>query len=393
VRYVEQLQKCRVNSRVGIGKSDMMKDVEGFLTPLNVSVALITATIVCMFGITRPYHNWDMIGYVASAYQKDGYRGNDLLEQTYRDVRADVSDTMFKELISAGYRETVYNDPKALEQQIPFYSIRVAYLEMIRQLSHLGLTYSRSTYIVSSIFAALSVCMLAILIVNANVSIVTLPLVVLPTGILDLARLSTPDAIACFWGLLCIVTLLANSRWSLLLAAILPIVRTDFVLLSFLVGIYEFSRGRKLQSVIALVTSFLICVAINKSSSNYGWLTLFNFTFMGLTPYPADLVPSVNISDYLRPYFTVATHIISHSHFPIYLVASYALVTSSRRLIDLHETIVLVVLPMMFVLFHLALYPAYFPRFFVFSAAVVFVWLLSQFRLPYSTGARGQNQL
>lgn len=370
-----------------------MKDIEGFVTPLNVGVALVTATCIFMFGVICPYHNWDMIGYVASAYQKDGYRGNDLLERTYRDVRAEVSDEMFEELVSAGYREAVYNDPKALEQQIPFYSIRVAYLEMIRQLSHLGLTYSKSTYIISSIFAALSVCIIAILIVNANVSIWTLPIIVLPTGILDLARLSTPDAIACFLGLLCLVTLLANSRWSLLLAAMMPIVRTDFILLSFLVGIYEFSRGRKVQSAIALGASFLIYFAINKASANYGWLTLFNFTFMGLTPYPADLVPSENIHEYLRPYSTMATHIIAHSHFPIYVVASYALVVNVSKVIDLHETIVLAVLPMMFVLVHIALYPAYYPRFFVFSASGVFVWLLSQFRLVQNTRVSGENQL
>ncbi|MFO0700122.1 MAG: hypothetical protein U0236_12930 [Nitrospira sp.] len=366
----------------------MMKDVECFLTPLNVGVALITATFVFIGGITRPYHNWDMIGYVASAYQKDGYRGNDLLERTYRDVRADVSDEMFKELVSAGYRETVYTDPNALEQQIPFYSIRVAYLEMIRQLSHLGLTYSKSTYMISSLFSALSVCMLAMLIVNANVSILTLPIIALSTGIHDLARLSTPDAIACFLGLLCMVTLLANSRWSLLLVAIMPMARTDFILLSFLVGTYEFSRGRKLHSVIALITSLFIYVAINKANANYGWLTLFNFTFIGLTPYPADLVASANIQEYLRPYYTLATHIIFHSHFPIYLLAAYALAINVRQFINLHETIVLVILPMMFVLFHIALYPAYYPRFFVFSASVVFVWLLSQFRLVYTTGRK-----
>lgn len=31
----------------------------------------------------RPYHNWDMIGYVAAAYHKDGYRGEDLSQLTF----------------------------------------------------------------------------------------------------------------------------------------------------------------------------------------------------------------------------------------------------------------------------------------------------------------------
>lgn len=358
-----------------------MINKEGLVTPRNVAVVAITAISVFMLGITRPYHNWDMIGYVASAYHKDGYRGNDLLERTYRDVRSDVSDEMFRELVSAGYRETVSKDPQALEQQIPFYSIRIGYLEMIRQLSHLGLNYSKSTYIISSIFAVLSICVLAILIVGAKVSIFTLPIIVLSTGILDLARLSTPDAIACFLGLSCIATLLANSSWSLFLAAILPIARTDFVLLSFLVAIYEFYRGAQFKSMASLAISLLIYFVINNTNANYGWATLFNFTFMGLTPYPADLVPSSDIREYLRPYYSSATHIIFHSHFPIYMVAAYAVAINVRTLFSRHEVIAMVVLPMLFVLFHLALYPAYYHRFFVFAAAVVFVWLLSQFRL------------
>jgi hypothetical protein len=298
-------------------------------------------------------------------------------------VRAEVSSEKFKDLVSAGYREDVYHDPKALEQQIPFYSIKVGYVAMIRLLGRIGVAYSKSTYIISSLFSALSIFILAILVAKARVSIVALPMIVLPTGLLDLARLSTPDSIACFVGLLSLLTLLVGrSNWSLLLAAVMPLARTDFILLSCLVVGYALYQGIRLPAIISSSISFLSYLTITNTHANYSWITLFNFTFIGgLTPYPADLVVSQDITQYLRPYLTAATHTMFHLHFPIFMAATYALFQNLRNLSNQHEVVVLAILPMLFVVLHLVLYPAYYHRFFVFAAAVVFVWLLSQIRV------------
>ena len=126
-------------------------------------VLVATAVGVFLIGVSRPLHGWDMIGYVASAYQLDGYRGHDLLSRTFSDVRADVDDDTFTILtqgegrIERNYRETVHVDPIALTQQIPFYSIRIAYVELMRAVSLLGPNYSRSSYIISATFASLAV--------------------------------------------------------------------------------------------------------------------------------------------------------------------------------------------------------------------------------------------
>ena len=75
---------------------------------------------IFFIGITRPAHNWDMIGYMASAYYQDGVRGGDLSIKTYKDLKVEVGDAYFDEFVKGDYREGVYRDPEALKQQIPF---------------------------------------------------------------------------------------------------------------------------------------------------------------------------------------------------------------------------------------------------------------------------------
>jgi len=60
-------------------------------------------------GVIRPVYNWDIIGYVASSYYKDGFRGKELSEKTYNDIKAEVGKETFESLTKGygGYRENV----------------------------------------------------------------------------------------------------------------------------------------------------------------------------------------------------------------------------------------------------------------------------------------------
>ena len=96
-----------------------------------------------------------------------------------------------------------------------------------------------------------------------------------------------------------------------------------------------------------------------------------------MTPYPAELMPSVNPRDYIRPYITAGFALLSHSHFSIYVLAGYAFVASRTELKAGVVSVALVIIPTLFVILHLLLFPAYMHRFFVFAAALMFVWILS----------------
>ncbi|MBA2658811.1 MAG: hypothetical protein H0U72_04480 [Nitrosospira sp.] len=346
-------------------------------------ICILTATIILIFGLLKPEHNWDMIAYVAASYYKDGYRGPDLTRETYEDIKKEVSSKTFSKLITGKYRETVFGDPSSLEQQIPFYSIRVGYIELIRLLKKVGLNYAKSTYVISAIFASLSVLVLGLIVLTTTVPIGILPIVVAVTGYTELARLSTPDAMACFFSLLGIYSLMKKERLIFLVAAILPLIRTDFILLSGLLMIYTYLHGRRFLSLFSLLFSVAFYILINKLYGNYGYLTLFNFTFIGsLTPYPADIVISHKFSDYLIPYALLLNNLIFHSHSAIYVLAVYLLWLKRDQVKAHADYYYLFGIPLVFTIAHMLLFPTMQYRFFVFSASLILVWSLSVLSQP-----------
>jgi hypothetical protein len=63
----------------------------------SATVAAVAAAVF-VFGVSHPKHNWDMIGYVASAHYQDGLRGERLLATTYADVQNEVDSELFTTL-------------------------------------------------------------------------------------------------------------------------------------------------------------------------------------------------------------------------------------------------------------------------------------------------------
>ncbi len=341
-------------------------------------IIIATAIGILVYGIMAPEHNWDMVAYVATAYHKDGYRGSDLTRETYGEIKKQVSNKVFSKLVTGEYRETVFRDPSSLEQQIPFYSIRFGYIELIRLFKHFGLSYTKATYVISAIFASLSVLVLGLIILETTVPIGILPFVVGLTGYEEIARLSTPDAMACFFSLMAIYSLIRKRKLVFVLAAILPLIRTDFILLSGLLMIFTYRQGDRFISLFSVLGAAAIYIAINSVSGNYGYLTLFNFTFIGsLNPYPASIVFSNLPGDYLMPYALLLRSLISHPHIVVYALAIYLFWLNRDQVRGCKaEFYCFFSLPFVFTAAHMLLFPTSHFRFFVFSASLIFIWSL-----------------
>jgi hypothetical protein len=346
-------------------------------------ILVATAAAVFAFGILQPQRNWDLVAYVAAAYHKDGYRGADLTRETYDDIKKVVSSKRFALLTTGEYRGTVFKDPSSLEQQIPFYSIRVAYIELIRLLGSTGLSYTRSTFVTSAFFAALASLMLGLILSKSSVPTGMLPVVVAVTGYADLARLSTPDSMACFFSLLGIYGLMTKGRIVFLVATILPLIRTDFILLSGLLMGCSYLQGEKFLSLLFLLVSAGFYFLVTKLNEGYGYLTLFNFAFIGSpAPYPAGIAISTRLGDYLAPYWLLFNSLIFHSHSVIYVVALYLFWLKRRQIERQAAFYGLFAVPFIFTAAHLLLFPSDQYRFFTFSASLILVWSLHSVAQP-----------
>jgi hypothetical protein len=349
--------------------------------PRSTAIAA-TAAAVFLFGMSYPRHNWDMIGYVAAAYLQDSLRGDALLARTYADVKADVSTEQFASLSAADeFRRNVFQHSAALQEQLPFYSIRVVYVELMRGLAQLGVPYPKATYLLGALFASLSVVVLGIICLRMQLSLCVLPLVVVATGYLHVATFSTPDSLALFGALLATLACLSGSAWVYFLAASLPALRTEFVIFSALLMLVMFYRGQRLHSSIALAASLAVYFAVTRSQHAYGWLTLINFAVAKTLAFPSATVPSHDLKPYLVMYVNAARQLLSSAHFPIYLIAGYMFAVL-RGKVHAHElySLELLAVPFAFALLHLALYPLYESRQFVLPASLILVWILGAVR-------------
>ena len=347
----------------------------------GIALLVLGAFYLLLDGVRQPYFNWDIVGYVASAYAADGLQGAHLSQATYQDLRNATSPSTYYQLTQVdaprGYRDRVFQDPQALQQQLPFYSVRVAYVGLMRLLNRQGVDLARASYLISAVFAAASLLVAWPLARSLGVDLLWVPFVGLAAGLDMLARLSTPDALACFAMLLTAWMFLRGHRLRYLLAMILPAVRTDLVMLSVLMLVYDYWFDWKTAALSALACAVAVYGTINAVSHNYGWLTLFNFQMMGITPYPASMRIDPWIADYVRVYQRAALDWVSSVQTLPSLLGLQLLFMGLRRLRSNPRQLATVSIFTVYALLHYLLFPLGELRFFTPSIMVVMLGALA----------------
>jgi hypothetical protein len=350
---------------------------DGILNDLrNGLVILLTSAFFLISGVTSPSYNWDIVAYVAAAYHQDGLSGKQLSSATYNELEREADANTFKELTVGDYVDVVFKDPGSLEQQLPFYTIKVAYIQLMRLLKTFGVSYTSSTYIISAMFTSASVLMIALFLFHFGVPILWLPVAITVAGYGTIASYSTPDAIACFFALLLIYLLIKGSKALYLVSALLPLVRTDLVILSLLTMGFDFYRKRSIYPILSAAAALAMYVIINQIAGNYGWLALFNFTFIKITPYPREMQISDDICAYLQAYAAGVQNFISSRHIMIYMLVLFIFVFRQGHKRQTPEINAIMVICLLYASAHFALFPVYEDRFFAFPASLLFLSLI-----------------
>jgi hypothetical protein len=339
-------------------------------------VILLTSVFVLISGVTSPSYNWDIVAYVAAAYHQDGLSGKQLSSATYSELEREADADTFKELTVGDYVDVVFKDPDSLEQQLPFYTIKVAYIQLMRVLKTFGVSYTSSTYIISAMFTSASVLMIALFLFHFRVPILWLPVAAAVAGYGTIASYSTPDAIACFFALLLIYFFIKGSKASYVISALLPLVRTDLVILSILTMGFDFYRRRSIYPILSAAAASAMYVIINRLAGNYGWLALFNFTFIKITPYPKEMQISDDIGAYLQAYVAGVRNFISSRHIMIYVLVLFIFVFRQGHKRQTPEINAIMVICLLYASAHFALFPVYEDRFFAFPASLLFLSLI-----------------
>lgn len=247
-----------------------------------------------------------MIPYVAAAYEQQGFSGEYLLDMTFQDVERFVTPVEFLVLTRGRYRDAIYQDAEALQQQLPFYKPRFIYVTLINAVGQLLESMSFATVLISAFFGALVVFIAGLMVLGLSspVAFYSVPPAVAIMGATSLARFSTPDALAaCSAAAAFFFIYKHRTLPAMVLIAFLPLIRTDFIVLSLALSAYLFVQGTRVTAL-AFALSLLGYYFTNQYAGNYGHLVIFNFTLIyGPQAYPADMPVSQDVWDYVRAYY------------------------------------------------------------------------------------------
>ncbi len=281
----------------------------------HLAIVLLTALCAAYVGVTGyayPENNWDLIGYVASALRNAGLTGAELHRATYDTVLSAVpADRVAALTERSGYIAGVYRDPVALEQQLPFYRIRIAYVWLLQAVAVPAGGLVHAAYLVSGI-ATFALCLLTGWMLYRRAPGlhwaafgIALAATLHICSVVSLSRLATPDALVALMGLAALALFYRARGVALALVACLPLVRTDTAILApllLLLLLAERDRNRWHYAALALAVGAY--VAVNSVFGNYGHAAVFNFTLIpGMqTPYPAAMEIARDLSVYRDVY-------------------------------------------------------------------------------------------
>jgi hypothetical protein len=245
-----------------------------------------------------------MVAYVASAKAYQTKDPQALQTDVYRLLRDSVPAPTYSDLTSGHLRHLRATDPESFRQHLPFFQTRVAYVGSILALWTLGMNPFFASYFISVGCTALAIAVLAFLIPGRPplLYLLVLTFIVRSSGFSDLARHSTPDAMAVLATLVCYALAFRGRKLLLIVLPACVAIRTDLILV--LPGFYLFlwltqPLARRLIIASAL-SSVALFGALNSIFGNYGWSTVFDYTFSHQSAYPADYAHVVTLNSYFE---------------------------------------------------------------------------------------------
>lgn len=326
-----------------------------------------------------PQYNWDIVGYTAAGYSLNGLENEILHKTTFEDIEKGVPEVAFKSLTEKSlYKKKVYSEHESLNQQLPFYKIRIAYVFLVMIFGEIIGSLSKATILISIISGFLIILTTSLNCINIKNTYIFL-LIPLIVGIIikDVSRYSTPDALAgliALWGLLTL-----NHRIKVVpifLISFLVFFRTDFIIFSLIISLYFFLKKKRLESILILFQSIVFYSFIKFYIDSYSYLTIFNFTLInGPDPYPKEMMISYDYIDYIKAYLIGIFRIVGNKVFWIILFSLFFII-KEREGFFRNNLFHLYLIAISFFCVHFILFPSGFERFYFLVNIIVFLFLL-----------------
>lgn len=331
----------------------------------NQLLGYLIAGLMLFYFLLKPINNWDIIGYLASLFWLEGFSPIDVHALTYSSLQSAVSPDRFAMLTEAGsYHSAIHGDPHALMAQVPFYATRVLLLSMARGLSALGMEPIQALHLINAGAMTLLWLLLARWVAPLQKSSWWLLLLMFAlAGAFSLGRTVTPDALSALIAFASVLVCISKHRLAWVGPLLLPLARTDYVLLAGLLCLWQFWQSKQLRWLIVAGLSGAIMLGLNHWAGHYGYRIIMQFTLLDAVAYPSHMVITWGLADY--PAFVLGGLRELASGTAFWLVLASLIYARARRLRFTSDELSILWLVLIFFLMHFLVFPAGFQRFYV----------------------------
>jgi hypothetical protein len=253
--------------------------------------------------VLQPQYTWDLLGYIGSSIDSTDAK---VIHKTVFDAIKPVS-TGSEIQVDNPYRVDVAANPYHFAEQLPFYSIKPVYVELVKVVHHAGMPFPRAAISISaaSNFLLATILWLWLGSCLGGWSLAgACSLIMLSPNILALARWATPDCLATAVAAFGLYLILERKKyfWGCALLVVNVWIRTDALVLAGIAfaAIYLCRKIDAVEfaslSILALASYF----TINHFSGTYGWPALFYNSFLGGLTAPGEAVLHFSGSAYVH---------------------------------------------------------------------------------------------
>jgi hypothetical protein len=325
-----------------------------------------------------------MIPYVAVVISLEQSDKQAVHIMTYEQIRQSVPAQDYVNNTATPYQKEMETNYEYFSQQLPFYQIRPLYTTLIYLVYKTGINIVTAIVIISvlsSIFISIIILRWLLDYLDSFYAYLFSFLIIHSTGVLQIARLLTPDALSAAILILSIYVLTRRQVYFTGLLLVLAIfARTDNIILVvlalsylrfFSLNEYRLNWAGYISFLFLSVLSYL---SINYFANNYGWATIFHHTLIGLINNPADYHPTVTLSDYLQILKQNGFEaFLWVNPFLVFLLCAFITIIKGDKKIYSHLTILMI----LSVVIHFLLFPApFWQRFFIAHYSIIIIAMI-----------------
>lgn len=357
-----------------IPTEDDMKIIVKLLPSL---IFLLLAVYALNLSISKPFHNWDMIGYIAAAKSFEEKDLGLIHRFTYDQIRHSVSKEAYDELVRDNFTRSMSSDGSAFGEILPFYQIRPVYTGLIYLLYKIGVNIVFATHLISGVAIVISFVFLYLMSGSflPKPLVYAIPPLIFIFNVLNLARFSTPDGLA-FLAVI-VVAYLYQKKCVASLLFFLPLsiaIRTDLILFVFplLCFLYYLETSIRWKVVLSAIGTAGIYFFIGYYWKNPGWPTIFIFTLYHMTTHPVSEPINLTPGIYFYTLFHLSKMLIENNLFILFIfISSFSLFLIQKQMMAISivtvlksPSTILAIVCLFFVISHFLAFPVAWDRFF-----------------------------